>query len=188
MNSVIIIIKLSFSLSFKIFPGRLAFLYNGRLHTSRNWLALPFVLALMIIPFGFHWGFEYWSLSIFSISSLSYKYTLFQISAVYLINNVSVALPVIGSFFFVIGVASYLVCAFTDPGFLPRADPFEAYNTEKTNSKITNLLNYLIYSILKTYITVSQKIWLSTCLVYIIQVRRLKLLILMDANMKWSFV
>lgn len=93
----------------KIIPGRIRFLYDGHFHTSRNWFAIPFVLALMIIPFAFHWSFD----------------------GVYLIRNVNVAFPIFGSWFFIVGLASYIVCAFTDPGFLPRADAYEAHETEK---------------------------------------------------------
>jgi hypothetical protein len=42
----------------KVFPGRLKFCFDGRLHTSKNWPMIPFVLAIIIVPAGIHIGFE----------------------------------------------------------------------------------------------------------------------------------
>jgi hypothetical protein len=43
----------------QIFPGNYSFFCNGRLHTSKNWFVVPCVLALIVVPSGFHLGFEY---------------------------------------------------------------------------------------------------------------------------------
>lgn len=52
-----------------------------------------------------------------------------------MIKNVSVALPIFGFITCVLSVVNYTICAFTDPGFLPRATADEAFNIEKENSK-----------------------------------------------------
>ena len=44
---------------FKIFPGKIKFCFDGRFHTARDWIAVPGVLSLILIPAGFHFGFEY---------------------------------------------------------------------------------------------------------------------------------
>jgi hypothetical protein len=50
--------KLSNNAIFKIFPGRIKFFLNGRLHTAKEWMAIPGVLSLILVPAAFHFGFE----------------------------------------------------------------------------------------------------------------------------------
>ncbi|CAF0939077.1 unnamed protein product [Brachionus calyciflorus] len=96
----------------KIFPGRLKFFLDGRFHTSKNWFAVPGFLVLLFVPSAFHLGFD----------------------APYLSTHVTVALPIIGFFMGFISFANYFMCAFMDPGFLPRATAEEAYQIEKDNN------------------------------------------------------
>ena len=53
------VLKLYLNNLLKIFPGKYCFLWDGRIHTSQSWFAIPGVLALIIVPAGFHIGFEY---------------------------------------------------------------------------------------------------------------------------------
>ena len=45
-------------LFWNIFPGKIKFFLNGRLHTAKDWLAIPGVLSLILVPAAFHFGFE----------------------------------------------------------------------------------------------------------------------------------
>ncbi|RNA42550.1 palmitoyltransferase ZDHHC18-like isoform X2 [Brachionus plicatilis] len=96
----------------KIFPGKVAFFYDGRIQTSKNWWAIPGVLALIIVPSCFHLGFD----------------------IPYLIKNASVALPIFGFILFLLSLSNYIMCAFMDPGYLPRATADEAFYIEKENN------------------------------------------------------
>ena len=39
----------------------------------------------------------------------------------------------------ILSISNYLKCAFTDPGFLPRATPMDTINTEKINNITVDL-------------------------------------------------
>ena len=39
----------------------------------------------------------------------------------------------------ILSISNYLKCAFTDPGFLPRATPCDTINTEKVNNITVDL-------------------------------------------------
>jgi palmitoyltransferase ZDHHC9/14/18 len=101
----------------QVFPGKRKFLCNGRCHTSRNWPVVPGVLALILIPAGFHIGFD----------------------APFLITDANPVVPIVGFLIMCLSIASYVMCAFSDPGFLPRATPDEAVSTEKANNITVDL-------------------------------------------------
>lgn len=101
----------------KIFPGRLKFCCYGRLHTSKNWLMIPFVLSLMLIPTGLHLGFD----------------------APYLSREASVAIPIIGVLLLILTCINYFICAFMDPGYLPRSTPSETIKLEQENNITVDL-------------------------------------------------
>jgi hypothetical protein len=56
-------------------------------------------------------------------------------SAPFLVEKATVAIPIVGAILIVFSLTNYLICAFTDPGFLPRATAYEAFYIEKKNSK-----------------------------------------------------
>jgi hypothetical protein len=58
---------------------------------------------------------------------------LSTLSVPYLIKNASVAIPIVGFLLFLLSVANYLITAFKEPGFLPRASAHEAVDIEKKN-------------------------------------------------------
>lgn len=101
----------------KIFPGRVLFCFDGRLHTSKNWPMIPFVLLLILIPCGLHIGFD----------------------VPFLSEQASVAMPIIGAILLVLTLINYFVCAFMDPGFLPRSTPCETVQLEKENNITVDL-------------------------------------------------
>lgn len=101
----------------KIFPGRVTFCCDGRLHTSKNWLMIPFVLSLIVVPTGLHLGFD----------------------GVYLTEQATVAVPLLGAFILVLTIINYLITAFMDPGYLPRNTPEEIIKLEKENNITVDL-------------------------------------------------
>jgi len=54
-------------------------------------------------------------------------------SVPYLIKNASVAIPIVGFLLLIFSLANYLITAFKEPGFLPRAAAHEAVDIEKKN-------------------------------------------------------
>lgn len=101
----------------KIFPGRLKFCFDGRLQTSKNWPMIPFVLALILVPTGFHLGFD----------------------GPYLTEQGTIAVPLIGVFLLILTLVNYIITAFMDPGFVPRGTPDETIQIEKENNITVDL-------------------------------------------------
>jgi palmitoyltransferase ZDHHC9/14/18 len=102
---------------YKIFPGRSTFCCDGRLQTSKNWLMIPFVLALIIVPCAFHLAFD----------------------APTLAEEGALAVPIIGGCILIATLVMYIVTAFTEPGYLPRSTPEETVQTEKENDITVDL-------------------------------------------------
>jgi hypothetical protein len=78
---------------------------------------VPGVLALILIPAGFHIGFD-----------VPFLWTV-----------ANPVVPIVGFLVLCLSVSSYIMCAFSDPGFLPRATPDEAVHTEKVNNITVDL-------------------------------------------------
>ena len=101
----------------KIFPGRTKFCFDGRCYTSKNWPVIPCSLALLIIPACFHVGFD----------------------MPFLVTAANPVIAAVGVPLFILSLANYFLCAFTDPGFMPRATAHEAVHIEKMNDITVDL-------------------------------------------------
>jgi hypothetical protein len=47
------------------------------------------------------------------------------------VEKATVIIPIIGAILILFTLSNYFICAFTDPGFLPRATAYEAFYIEK---------------------------------------------------------
>ena len=74
------------------------------------------MIVLIILPFALHIGFD----------------------GIFLSENVTIGIPVVGFLLFIMSLSNYLACAFTEPGFLPRSLPSETINVEKENNIVTD--------------------------------------------------
>ncbi len=57
----------------------------------------------------------------------------------FLSDQASVAIPIIGAILLVLTLINYFVCAFMDPGYLPRGTPCETVKLEKDNNITVDL-------------------------------------------------
>nr|XP_057940681.1 palmitoyltransferase ZDHHC18a isoform X2 [Doryrhamphus excisus] len=93
----------------EVFPGKNRFFCDGRIILARQSGVLPLTLALIVITCGLFFAFD----------------------CPFLVEHLTVFIPVIGGVLFVFVVLSLLRTSFTDPGILPRATPEEAADIEK---------------------------------------------------------
>ncbi|XP_062278759.1 palmitoyltransferase ZDHHC18a isoform X2 [Scomber scombrus] len=91
------------------FPGKNRFFCNGRIILARQSGVLPLTLGLIVVTCGLFFAFD----------------------CPFLVDHLTVFIPVIGGVLFVFVVISLLRTSFTDPGILPRATPDEAADIEK---------------------------------------------------------
>lgn len=66
-------------------------------------------------------------------------------SCPFLVEHLTVFIPVIGGVLFVFVVISLLRTSFTDPGILPRATPDEAADIEKQIGKVHPGIEYMLW-------------------------------------------
>lgn len=71
------------------------------------------------------------------------RLNFFLHSCPFLVEHLTVFIPVIGGVLFVFVVISLLRTSFTDPGILPRATPDEAADIEKQIGKAHSVFAYL---------------------------------------------
>ncbi|GLD56468.1 palmitoyltransferase ZDHHC18 isoform X2 [Lates japonicus] len=93
----------------EVFPGKNRFFCDGRIILARQSGVLPLTLGLIIVTCGLFFAFD----------------------CPFLVEHLTVFIPVIGGVLFVFVVISLLRTSFTDPGILPRATPDEAADIEK---------------------------------------------------------
>ncbi|XP_072316658.1 palmitoyltransferase ZDHHC18a [Eucyclogobius newberryi] len=93
----------------QVFPGKNRFFCNGRVILSRHSGVLPLTLGLIVITCGLFFAFD----------------------CPFLVEHLTVFIPVIGGVLCVFAVLSLLRTSFTDPGILPRATADEAADIEK---------------------------------------------------------
>ncbi|XP_061572473.1 palmitoyltransferase ZDHHC18a isoform X1 [Cololabis saira] len=93
----------------EVFPGKNRFFCGGRLILARQSGILPLTLGLIIVTCGLFFAFD----------------------CPFLVEHLTVFIPVIGAGLFVFVVISLLRTSFTDPGILPRATPDEAADIER---------------------------------------------------------
>ncbi|XP_036931368.1 palmitoyltransferase ZDHHC18a isoform X2 [Acanthopagrus latus] len=93
----------------EVFPGRNRFFCDGRIILARQSGVLPLTLGLIVVTCGLFFAFD----------------------CPFLVEHLTVFIPVIGGVLFVFVVISLLRTSFTDPGILPRATPDEAADIEK---------------------------------------------------------
>ncbi|KAK7926261.1 hypothetical protein WMY93_008571 [Mugilogobius chulae] len=93
----------------EVFPGKNRFFCNGRIMLSRQSGVLPLTLGLIVITCGLFFAFD----------------------CPFLVEHLTVFIPVIGGVLFVFVILALLRTSFTDPGILPRATPDEAADIEK---------------------------------------------------------
>lgn len=91
------------------FPGKNRFYCDGRLILARQSGVLPMTLGLIVTTCGLFFAFD----------------------CPFLVEHLTVGIPVIGAVLFVFVVISLLQTSFTDPGILPRATPDEAADIER---------------------------------------------------------
>ncbi|KAF8965005.1 Eukaryotic peptide chain release factor GTP-binding subunit [Entomortierella lignicola] len=84
--------------NYKVFPGRNAFFFGGRIMTSHDFPAFIFAVMLVLIPTGLFHGF----------------------SSSYLWHRLSPAVPIIQAYVFIVAFSSMLKTSWTDPGVIPR--------------------------------------------------------------------
>lgn len=107
-------------LFWRIFPGRIKFFLDGRLHTAKEWMAIPGVISLILVPAAFHFGFD----------------------APFISQYSNPIVPIILAILIFFSVSNYLFCAFSDPGFLPRAQAQEVIKLEKDYNLTTDIAGY----------------------------------------------
>ncbi|KAM7420483.1 hypothetical protein PAMA_014955 [Pampus argenteus] len=93
----------------EVFPGKNRFFCDGRIILARQSGVLPLTLGLIVVTCGLFFAFD----------------------CPFLVDHLTVFIPVIGGVLFVFVVFSLLRTSFTDPGILPRATPDEAADIEK---------------------------------------------------------
>uniref|UniRef100_A0A667YVI6 Palmitoyltransferase n=1 Tax=Myripristis murdjan TaxID=586833 RepID=A0A667YVI6_9TELE len=92
-----------------VFPGKEQIYCDGRIILARQSGVLPLTLGLIVVTSGLFFAFD----------------------CPFLVDHLTVFIPVIGGALFVFVVISLLQTSFTDPGILPRATPEEAADIEK---------------------------------------------------------
>ncbi|XP_032374884.1 palmitoyltransferase ZDHHC18a isoform X1 [Etheostoma spectabile] len=93
----------------EVFPGKNRFFCDGRIILARQSGVLPLTLGLIVITCGLFFAFD----------------------CPFLVEHLTVFIPVIGGVLCVFVLISLLRTSFTDPGILPRATPDEAADIEK---------------------------------------------------------
>ncbi|XP_061632143.1 palmitoyltransferase ZDHHC18a isoform X1 [Phyllopteryx taeniolatus] len=93
----------------EVFPGKNRFFCDGRVIVARQSGVLPLTLGLIVVTCGLFFAFD----------------------CPFLVEHLTVFIPVIGGVLFVFVVLSLLRTSFTDPGILPRATSDEAADIEK---------------------------------------------------------
>ncbi|XP_061772099.1 palmitoyltransferase ZDHHC18a isoform X2 [Nerophis ophidion] len=93
----------------EVFPGKNQFFCDGRIMFARQSGVLPLTLSLIVVTCGLFFAFD----------------------CPFLVQHLTVFIPVIGGVLFLFVVLSLLRTSFTDPGILPRATPDEAADIEK---------------------------------------------------------
>ncbi|XP_068426524.1 palmitoyltransferase ZDHHC18a isoform X2 [Clinocottus analis] len=93
----------------EVFPGKNRFFCDGRIIVARQSGVLPLTLGLIVVTCGLFFAFD----------------------CPFLVEHLTVFIPVIGGVLFLFSVISLLRTSFTDPGILPRASPEEAADIEK---------------------------------------------------------
>ncbi|KAM8869167.1 palmitoyltransferase ZDHHC18a isoform 2-T2 [Spinachia spinachia] len=93
----------------EVFPGKNRFFCDGRIIVARQSGILPVTLGLIVVTCGLFFAFD----------------------CPFLVEHLTVFIPVVGGALSVFVVTSLLRTSFTDPGILPRATPEEAADLEK---------------------------------------------------------
>ncbi|XP_056142147.1 palmitoyltransferase ZDHHC18a [Lampris incognitus] len=93
----------------EVFPGKNRFYCDGRIILARQSGVLPLTLGLIVVTCGLFFAFD----------------------CPFLVEHLTVFIPVIAGVLFVFVVISLLQTSFTDPGILPRATPDEAADVER---------------------------------------------------------
>lgn len=93
----------------EVFPGKNRFYCDGRIMLARQCGVLPLTIGLIFIT----------------------SVLFFTFDCPFLVDHLTVFIPVIGGVLFIFVVISLLQTSFTDPGILPRALPDEAADIEK---------------------------------------------------------
>uniref|UniRef100_A0A3B5A762 Palmitoyltransferase n=1 Tax=Stegastes partitus TaxID=144197 RepID=A0A3B5A762_9TELE len=93
----------------EVFPGKNRFFCDGRIILARQSGVLPLTLGLIVVTCGLFFAFD----------------------CPFLVEHLTIFIPVIGGVLFVFVVTSLLRTSFTDPGILPRATPDEAADIER---------------------------------------------------------
>ncbi|TRY92004.1 hypothetical protein DNTS_034900 [Danionella cerebrum] len=93
----------------EVFPGKNRFYCDGRLMLARQCGVLPLTISLIFITSGLFFTFD----------------------CPFLVDHLTIFIPVIGAVLFAFVVINLLQTSFTDPGILPRALPDEAADIER---------------------------------------------------------
>lgn len=93
----------------QVFPGRNRFFCDGRVMMARKSGVLPLTLGLILVTTGLFFVFD----------------------CPFLVQHLTVCIPVIGGVLFVFVLITLLQTTLSDPGILPRATPDEAADIEK---------------------------------------------------------
>ncbi|XP_039535598.1 palmitoyltransferase ZDHHC18a isoform X1 [Pimephales promelas] len=93
----------------EIFPGNNRFYCDGRIMLARQCGVLPLTIVLIVITSGLFFTFD----------------------CPFLVDHLTIFIPVIGGVLFVFVIFTLLQTSFTDPGILPRALPDEAADIER---------------------------------------------------------
>ncbi|XP_033831219.1 palmitoyltransferase ZDHHC18-B-like [Periophthalmus magnuspinnatus] len=93
----------------QVFPGRNRFFCDGRIILARKSGVLPLTLGLILVTSGLFFVFD----------------------CPFLVQHLTMCVPVIGGVLFVFVLITLLQTTLTDPGILPRATPDEAADIEK---------------------------------------------------------
>ncbi|XP_037310169.1 palmitoyltransferase ZDHHC18a isoform X1 [Pungitius pungitius] len=93
----------------EVFPGKNRFFCDGRIILAQQSGILPVTLGLIVVTCGLFFAFD----------------------CPFLVEHLTVFIPVIGGVLSLFVVTSLLRTSFTDPGILPRATPDEAADLEK---------------------------------------------------------
>uniref|UniRef100_A0A3Q1EB49 Palmitoyltransferase n=1 Tax=Acanthochromis polyacanthus TaxID=80966 RepID=A0A3Q1EB49_9TELE len=93
----------------EVFPGKNRFFCDGRIIIARQSGVLPLTLGLIVVTCGLFFAFD----------------------CPFLVEHLTIFIPLIGGVLFVFVVTSLLRTSFTDPGILPRATPDEAADIER---------------------------------------------------------
>ncbi|KTF74110.1 hypothetical protein cypCar_00030196 [Cyprinus carpio] len=93
----------------EVFPGNNRFYCDGRIMMGRQCGVLPLTIGLIFITSGLFFTFD----------------------CPFLVDRLTVFIPVIGGVLFVFVIMTLLQTSFTDPGILPRALPDEAVDIER---------------------------------------------------------